>query len=56
MAKKNFDKQDQFWESYGSPYDLGSVMHYGGDYFAKKRGKATIRDKKFVLILEYDID
>jgi len=46
VAKKNFDKQDQFWESYGSPYDLGSVMHYGGDYFAKKRGKATIRDKK----------
>merc|ERR1739838_238187 len=42
VATGNFKKQERFWDNYGSPYDLGSVMHYGGTYFTKKRKTPTI--------------
>merc|ERR1739838_994942 len=41
-----FDKQEQGWESYGSPYDKSSVMHYGGSAFRKAAGLHTILDKE----------
>ncbi|XP_076817932.1 uncharacterized protein LOC143463339 isoform X2 [Clavelina lepadiformis] len=48
-AEINFQKQEEgLWNAYGSPYDLGSVMHYGGFAFSKSRtyGEApTILDK-----------
>lgn len=44
-AKSSFKKQHKFWTSYGSPYDVKSVMHYDGDYFAKSKGATTLIDK-----------
>ncbi|CAK8684131.1 uncharacterized protein LOC143469186 [Clavelina lepadiformis] len=48
-AEINFQKQEEgMWNAYGSPYDLGSVMHYGGFAFSKSRtyGEApTILDR-----------
>ena len=41
----NFEKMERFWNNLGSPYDINSVMHYGGNYFAKKPGLATMLDK-----------
>lgn len=41
-TKGNFQKMPRrYVDSMGSPYDLGSVMHYGGYSFSKNR-KPTI--------------
>ena len=40
-GKKNFEKKDALFSSYGTPYDYDSVMHYGENAFSKS-GKKTI--------------
>jgi len=39
--KSNFTKVDSAWSQTPTAYDLGSIMHYGADYFSKN-GRATI--------------
>jgi len=41
----NFVKQDKYWTSYGVPYDVNSVMHYGGYYFSGNN-KPTLLNRK----------
>ena len=43
----NFSKlKEEYWVNQNTPYDYGSVMHYGGDYFQKHRGLPTIVSKR----------
>ena len=43
-ADRNFQKQLGDWDPLGSPYDTGSVLHYGGYYFSRNN-QPTIVDK-----------
>ncbi|CAK8684129.1 unnamed protein product [Clavelina lepadiformis] len=42
----NFEKRTSAWDSFSSPYDYESVMHYGGYFFAISNSQPTIIDKR----------
>ncbi|KAI1278024.1 Astacin-like metalloendopeptidase [Halotydeus destructor] len=47
--KHNFNKaSDSIVETFGQPYDLGSIMHYGLGDFAKTKGLPTLQPKSSV--------
>ena len=41
VEKKNFERKESLFSSYGTPYDYGSIMHYEEKAFSKS-GKKTI--------------
>ncbi|CAK8684128.1 uncharacterized protein LOC143457021 [Clavelina lepadiformis] len=43
----NFEKRStQYWDPLNSPYDYGSVLHYGGYFFSIADDKPTIIDRR----------
>ena len=41
-SKKNFEKKDALFSSYGTPYDFHSVMHYDDTSFSTSGAKTII--------------
>ena len=41
-SKKNFEKKDALFSSYGTPYDFDSVMHYDDTSFSTSGAKTII--------------
>ena len=60
-SKKNFEKKDALFSSYGTPYDYDSVMHYDEDAFSMSGTKtivpiiANITLRQVICIAHYDI-
>ena len=43
-ARGQFREQKHDWKTYASPYDVSSVMQYGGMYYSRN-GRPTLVDK-----------